>query len=324
MQHDRQFYSYKFAEKLALKFFQSIFVNHSIEHIKMKKICILGFILPFLLLTSCEDVVQIDVTPGETQLVVDAFLNNLKSKQKVQLTLTAPYFDNKPAPTVSGAKVFVENLTSKERFDFTETSPGEYVFEPDAAKVFIALENEYMLNVEYSGERFYAHSFANRTTKSDSVVTTFEEERIGRKKGFYAEMFGRDIKGKTDFYWIKTFRNDVFLGKPEYLNIARDAVPNGSSNGTDGLTFIPPIRRRVTDFDNPFQEGDKIRIEIHSLTKETHDYLSQVQTQILNGGLFAVQPNNVATNIKNVSEKGKKAVGWFSVSLVEFLEKEVK
>jgi hypothetical protein len=49
-----------------------------------------------------------------------------------------------------------------------------------------------------------------------------------------------------------------------------------------------------------------------------------VQTQILNGGLFAVQPNNVATNIKNVSENGKKAVGWFSVSLVESLEKEVK
>lgn len=290
---------------------------------KMKKLGLYAFLLSSLLFSSCEDVIKIEVEPGETQLAVDAFVNNLEGEQKIILTKTAPYFENKPAPRVSGAEVFVEDLTDNVRFDFKEKNPGEYIYSSEAGKSFGKLKHNFKLTVRSEGQEYNAFSTANPTTKVDSIVVKFEKEALGRKEGYYAEMFARDLKGQRDYYWIKTYINGTFLGRPEYINIARDAVPGGSSAGTDGLTFIPPIRLRVTDFDTPYKLGDNIRVEIHSITADTHEYMAQVQNQILNGGIFAVQPHNVATNIKNANPKGKKAVGWFCVSQVESMSKTV-
>jgi hypothetical protein len=40
-------------------------------------------------------------------------------------------------------------------------------------------------------------------------------------------------------------------------------------------------------------------VEIHSINLETYNFLTQVQTQTTNSGLFATSPENVKTNIKS-------------------------
>jgi hypothetical protein len=79
------------------------------------------------------------------------------------------------------------------------------------------------------------------------------------------------------------------------------------------LPFIPPIRSRVTDDNDPYQVGDSLRVEIWSINEETFEFLRQVESQMLNGGLFARIPENVRTNITPQSPN-TQALGWFCVS----------
>ena len=74
----------------------------------MKKIFKTIFIL--LTLISCEDVIDIDVNNAEPRLVIDASIHWLKgtngNTQLIQLSLTAPYFDD-AIPPATGANVFI-------------------------------------------------------------------------------------------------------------------------------------------------------------------------------------------------------------------------
>ncbi len=61
----------------------------------------------------------------------------------------------------------------------------------------------------------------------------------------------------------------------------------------------------------PFKAGDKVRVENWSITDDTYTFYTELQQQILNGGLFANPPANVRTNVFNRNASGRKAVGWF-------------
>ena len=72
-------------------------------------------------LTSCEDVIDLNLNTSEPRLVIDASLNWIKgttgNEQKIKLTLTAPYFDT-TVPPANGAQVIVkdtDNNTFKRR-----------------------------------------------------------------------------------------------------------------------------------------------------------------------------------------------------------------
>ena len=70
----------------------------------------------------------------------------------------------------------------------------------------------------------------------------------------------------------------------------------------------------------PWEIGDSIRVEIHSLNQETFLFLRQAQTQLTLGdaGIFAEPPANVPSNIipLNATEPSEEAVGFFNVAAV--------
>ncbi|HEY1054003.1 MAG TPA: DUF4249 domain-containing protein, partial [Emticicia sp.] len=58
-------------------------------------------------LFSCEDVVDINVQEGVSQLAVDALITSKAEKQTIKLTLSQAYFDNTPVKPALGATVTV-------------------------------------------------------------------------------------------------------------------------------------------------------------------------------------------------------------------------
>ena len=76
----------------------------------MKKIFKTIFIL--LTLISCEDVIDVDVNNAEPRLVIDASIHWIKgtngNTQLIQLSLTAPYFDDS-IPPATGANVAISD-----------------------------------------------------------------------------------------------------------------------------------------------------------------------------------------------------------------------
>ena len=55
-------------------------------------------------LTSCEDVIEVEVSDGTIQLVVDAFVNNLAEPQVIKLKKTSYGLINKILPFVQSSK----------------------------------------------------------------------------------------------------------------------------------------------------------------------------------------------------------------------------
>ncbi len=276
-------------------------------------------------LAACEDVVQVDVTPANAQLVVDAFLTNRDTTQTIRLTQTVPYFSEGKVPVVSGAEILLKNQTTGREFVFADTkTDGIYAWQPLGSDSIGAIGHSFQLTVRHQNETFMAQSRLSRTTVADSVTYDLREagqDPEEQKKGYYSTFYGRDAVGGRDYYWIRSYKNNAYQSR--VFNFAVDGF-GGETDGGDGFPFIPPLQN-LTDGRNPAQVGDKVRVEIWSITRETFAFLEQAQRQITNGGLFAVTPENVRTNLKNTNPASKtKAVGWFSTSVVSGLEIVVK
>lgn len=275
-------------------------------------------IISAFIFSSCEKVVQVEVPEGETLLVIDAWVNDLTGKQTVRLTTTAPVFDGNPTPAANGAIVSLEDLNNGKIYSFIENNgTGNYEYTPAIADTMCVEGHAYKLNVSWKGNSYYATSAVNRTTTVDTVgfdkITEFGSTE---SKGYLVWQFGRDIPGPTrDYYWLKAYKNGVLYNDPAFINISEDA---GGGESTDGLCFIPPTAFfSVIPGDNSLQLNDVFTAEVHSLNKESYEYLLQLRTQINNSGagLFATTPENLRTNIKPIGN-APRALGWFNMAKV--------
>ncbi|NDE51377.1 MAG: DUF4249 family protein, partial [Actinobacteria bacterium] len=66
-----------------------------------------------VLISSCEDVIQVDLPEGESQLCVDGILTNDTGVQVIKLRMTQGYLDNAPLRPASGAVVRVTDLGNR-------------------------------------------------------------------------------------------------------------------------------------------------------------------------------------------------------------------
>jgi hypothetical protein len=270
-------------------------------------------------LASCEDVINVDLPEGESELVVDAMLTDDPGEQLVKLRMTHGYLNNNRLRGATGATVKVTDLFGR-TFDFIEDpGTGNYKWKPlpgDTIPFGIA-GNVYTLDVKYNGNEFYSVAFMDSVLRIDSLGVEFREEaRIGGeviKAGYVLTMKARDIPGEGNCYWFRTYRNGVRYNRPNEINLAYDGA---FGPGSDNVDIIPPIVASLSP--ERFDAGDTIVVECLSIGIPTFTYLLLARSQMTNGGLFAVPPSNVPSNIKNRDENSKtKALGWFGAASVE-------
>jgi hypothetical protein len=303
------------------------------------------FLITILLLGSCEDIIDLELEQNDSQLVVDAWLNDQAGSQVIKLRRTIGYLDNSFTPEVTGASITVADInvsdsTINQLYIFEdEDNDGDYVWTPSTPDERMIQEGQdYGLLIDLDGDQYVSLSKANRTIPIDSIAYEFRESEVGQPDGIYAQIYAQDAVGEGDVYWIKTFKNGSFLNKGQEMNLAYDGAFGPGSN-SDGILFITPIRfgiNRVADSGDeaiddddvpPYEIGDSIRVEIHSLTPEAFVHLVQAREQITQGdnGLFATPINNVPTNIFSENEGAKEnPIGFFCVSKVSTAEQVVE
>lgn len=295
-----------------------------------KNILIIALFTAFFVF-SCEDPIEVELSPTNGQVNVDAWLTNKSETQVIRLRRVIPYFDATPSPAITGASVkVIDDLGNQ--FDFVETGQsGNYTWTPAPGSTLGEVGRAFNLEIDINGKQYISDAKMNRVMTIDSLITQFEEAELGQVEGYYAEVFARDFPGTGDTYWIKTFKNGNFLNKAREISIAYDASFT-AGGGVDGVPFITPIRQSVNrspdqgdeSVDNsdvpPWAIGDSIRVEIHSLNEAAFFFLEESLTQMTLGdaGLFAEPPANVPTNIipLNATDPADQAVGFFNVSAV--------
>ncbi|MEM9390067.1 MAG: DUF4249 family protein, partial [Bacteroidota bacterium] len=70
----------------------------------------------------------------------------------------------------------------------------------------------------------------------------------------------------------------------------------------------------------PYEIGDSLYVEIHSITNDAFFFLQELQIQTQRDGgfdeIFAEPFENVPSNIVNVDENGEGIIGYFNVAAV--------
>ncbi len=263
----------------------------------MKKNMLLIAFLLSIFLSSCEEVVDVDLDTAPPKLVIEAAIIWAKettgAQQTIKLSTTTGYFENQ-IPVVSGATVFIKNSMG-EQFNFEEASgSGRYIctnFKP-------AIDEQYTLTVISNGNTYTA----TETMKSIAPITRLEQNNEG---GFT----GKDIEVRA-YYNDPIDADNYYLYKYEYSNKITSNYYVDEDKFFQGNEFFS-----LSD-DDELKTGDRIEITHYGISKQYYNYMS-ILVSIAGsnvGGPFQSPPATVKGNIMNTTEKANYPLGYFSIS----------
>ena len=250
------------------------------------------FILVTLLLSSCEEVIEIDLQNSEPKLVIEATINVLEdatSSAVVKLSQTAPFFEN-DIPPVTDALVSITSSTG-DVYNFNHTQNGIYT-----ANLLPVLENTYTLEVIHQDETYTA-------TESLHTVTQFEEVIQDNQGGFGGDQiqlkaYFTDPGGIQNYYLSET------------LSIRGDERRAFNDEFFDG--------NRINDFylADDLATGDVVTFNLYGVDEYFFNFMIVLlqQTDSGGGGPFETQPATVRGNIVNQTNSDNFPLGYFRIS----------
>lgn len=267
----------------------------------MKNIIFLLFIAITLFLTSCQEVVELDLPDGDVQLVVDGMITNQPGEKRVRLNTTANYFDNKETPKVTGALVLLYDATGVVD-TLIEKEEGIYV--TDYVGKINSIYHLYIRTK--AGEEYESQpELLQFVPEIDSIYYEFKKETAFQDEGYYVKIDTYEPIGTGNYYRWKQYVNDTLQAEPFDLLFATDKFVDGN----------PIIGFEVST--TPLQKGDQFRIEQLSISEGLYDFLTQLSQQTAQvGSLFDSPPAALPGNIVNIANPKIKALGYFSASAV--------
>jgi hypothetical protein len=261
----------------------------------MKRIVILLFV--FVLFTSCEDVVEVDLNTSEPRLVIEASINLLEdgtSNSQVKLTLTAPFFDNQ-IPEVDDASVVV---TSDNGMVYSFNYTGNGIYE---SSLIPQSDINYILEIIYKGETYSA----SEQLVAVSSLEFVEQNNNGGFSGDEIELkaFFTDPQGLGDHY---------FFEGVSQRGIVLDTFFDEFFDGNLIFGFY-----RVEDL----AAGDAVTFNLYGVDEQFYNFMFVLlqQTSDQGGGPFETQPATVRGNIINETNLDNYPLGYFRVSEVSTL-----
>lgn len=265
----------------------------------MKKYIIL-FVSIITTLSSCEDVVDIDLNTTEPKLVIEASINwekgTLGNEQEIKLTITAPYYDAEILPA-NGAIVTVVDSNSN-TYNFTEDGiTGIY-----KNSTFTPILNEtYTLTINYQSEVYTA----TETLIPVVTIDYIEQEDEGGFLGDEIELkaYYTDPENEDNYYFFE-FLNTNITDIPD-LEVYDDEFSDG--NQIFGYYSHEDI-----------EVGDVVEIKNYGVSERFYNYMSILLEQSGEGrGPFGTQPTSVRGNCINQTNSENFPLGYFRLSEVD-------
>jgi hypothetical protein len=255
------------------------------------KALILFSLFCVLFLSSCEDVVNLDLETGQTRIVVDAeilwFKGTAGNEQTIKISKTAPYYNN-TTPKVSGAQVRVENSTGTV-FTFNETEPGIYV----CTNFVPVLNADYTLFVQAEGQSLTATEKLTSVTPIDRVEQAIVPD-FGGEDVIELTFYYKDPADQVNYY-LSDYKSE-FLIYPEY-ELTDDDFFNGNE-----------ISTRFNHED--MKAGNTVDITHRGISKNFYNYMNLL-LEIYGGSPFSIPPGNIRGNIVNTTDANNFAFGYF-------------
>jgi len=260
-----------------------------------------------LFLTSCEDVIEVDLDTAPPKLVIDASIDWIKNtagnEQKITLSTTTGYY-NEEIPSVSGASVVVAN-SAKKAFPFVEIpNTGEYIcsnFEPVVGET-------YTLTIILNGQTYTA---SETLINAPDIQDQIDQNDKGGFGGDEVEItYYFQDNGAQDNYYLHSFANP-HVAYPEF-QVENDENTQGN-------------RTPVFYANKDLKPGDIINIKLYGISKRYSEYFKKISQASGNGvNPFSTTPVGVRGNIVNQNNSKNFAFGYFKLSEVDARDYTVK
>jgi hypothetical protein len=249
---------------------------------------LLTFLSVIILLTSCEDVIEIELNYMEPKLVIEGVINDFDDHCIIKLSKTTDYFNQETNPPVSDAAItLTDNAGTK--VNFNETEPGIYLEESFQAKPNI----NYTLNIHSEGNDYVAKATIPQKVNIDSLTYKYNSESIFYEVGYVVSCHFSDPEKFRNFYRLKTYNINDRTQAKNSEDIYNDDLFNGNK-------VELPWSYEV------YQQFDTVVVELYTLDVQTYDYYKTL-FQISGGAemMSITTPANPNTNINN------RALGYF-------------
>ena len=255
----------------------------------MKIYSVFSFVALFMLfLSSCEEVIEVDLNDADPKLVIEARLDAGTSLLDVTLTRSQSFFNNDDAQAVLDANV--ELVHNGNTVQIGHAGNGFY-------REFIPVQqgDNLQLRVLDGAELHTASVVVPRQIPLDSLSTEYFEPNSFFDGGSIVYLYFQEPGNEPNYYRVLVSRNGNPLDGAEDIIVENDLL-------SDGQFVQYPL------FGNFYEAFDEIEIVLQSVTESTFDYYTTLQDITINqGGGSTAAPANPISNIEG------GALGLFDV-----------
>lgn len=270
-------------------------------------------ILIAISITACTTDITIDLDKATPELVVEATITTDTLAHSVRLTKTGNYFSNKSAEPISGAVVTLNDgkntitlLENASRKGIYQTPPSYFGI---VGRTYTLLINNLDVNADGVKETYSATSSIGSTIHIDS--TDVVKNRLFQRDMWAIKVWVQDPIGESNYYVIRNHRNDKCTSDSiQEWQITNDEFFDGIYMKNETFNYFSSQKE-----DEKLQVGDKIALELCSVSKEYMEFVQQSQEEFWGRNpLFGGQPANIRTNIKQIIPANNKtsAHGFFA------------
>lgn len=243
------------------------------------------FIFMVLILSSCEEVIQTDLSRADPVIVIEGSISDQSEVHTVKVSKTIAFDQPNTFNGVSGARVTVYSSNSQ-TYAFTSTGNGLY-----KSQRFRGLSGvNYILEVVIGGKTYKASSIMPIAVKPDSI--TFKRLMFFGNSRVYPAIYYKDPAHIQNQYRYIVKINGLLTAE----QVSEDRFSDGNPT-SDLLTF---------DGDG-VKSGDKVDVEIQCIDRNVFKYYFAI-SQIGGNGGPPVAPSNPDSNLDN------GALGIFSAN----------
>jgi len=268
----------------------------------------LFFLLIALLLTACEDVIEVNLSDENLNLIgVEASITT-KSKPTLFLYHTLKVDKDEAYPGISGALVRIsDNATPANAVVMLEDPEKKgYYLVPKNSNYLGVAGREYTITIQTQGVTLSAKDKLAKVERIDSIQIMPSSRGDSIFLGVFS--YGWEPKGAGQFYKWDLYVNDTLINDADRIAIASDEFVDGN--------YISKLEV-YTDFHDPEKPqdrllnlNDKVYLKQTSISDFVYKFYFQMINQSSSGSLFSVPTANIKSNF--TSSDGKPVLGLFT------------
>lgn len=273
----------------------------------MKKYFLLLSLL-VLVFASCEDVIDVKLNDGDTNLfAVEASITSM-DEPSVFLAKAMPVTVDHPLEGISGAVVIISD-------DAQPANTVMLIEDPDSTGYYIVPENidyygkagnTYKVSIESNGTTLTSTEYLAPVAPVDSIE--IKPSLMGDKRFLGIFIYSLETPGPGNYYKWDVYVNDQLVNDAENIVVASDELVDG--NYVPGLEVFTDFHDPKKPEERKLKPGDKIYVKQTSISCFSYNFYTQMLSQSMTGFLFSVPPANVKSNY--TTSDGKTVLGIFN------------